>query len=88
MAEIRDQTLTGAQTLDGNTYINCQFSNARLTFQGGQPPGFVNCTFEDTEFVFDGAAGRTMAFLKAMAPASTNMRHIVLGLLPELGVNG
>lgn len=88
MAEIRDQTLTGEQTLDGNTYINCQFNSARLVFQGGPPPGFVNCTFGETEFVFDGAAGRTLGFLKAMAPATTNMRHIVLGLLPELGVNG
>ncbi|HWW12733.1 MAG TPA: hypothetical protein VN018_09460 [Brevundimonas sp.] len=88
MAEFRDQTLTGVQALDGNTYINCTFSNARLVYKGGFPPGFGNCAFEDTEFVFDDAAGRTLGFLKAMAPATTNMRHIVLGLLPELGLNG
>jgi hypothetical protein len=87
MAEIRDQTLSGVQTLDGNTYINCQFKNARLIYLGGIPPGFGNCAFEDSEFMFDGAAGRTLGFLRAMAPATTNMRHIVLGLLPELGVN-
>lgn len=87
MAEIRDQTLSGAQTLDGNTYVNCEFNNARLVYKGGLPPSFSNCAFSDSEFVFDEAAGRTLGFLKAMAPASTNMRHVVLGLLPELGLN-
>lgn len=84
MAEFRDQTLTGVQILDGNIYIKCEFTNARLVYQGGAAPGFDSCAFEDTEFVFDGPAARTLGFLKAMAPANTNMRHIVLGLLPEL----
>lgn len=84
MAEFRDQTLTGVQTLDDNTYIGCEFVNARLIYRGGTAPGFDSCAFEDAEFVFEGSAARTLGFLKSMAPAGTNMRDIVLGLLPEL----
>lgn len=84
MAEIRNQVVTGEQSIDGHLFIDCKFENARLIYQGGPPPGFTNCTFDETNFAFDGAAGRTLSFLKAMAPARTNMREIVLGLLPEL----
>ncbi len=87
MAEIKDKTLDGEIALDGQVFRNCQFRNARLVFSGGTPPGFANCTFDNTEFVFDGAAGNTLQFLKAMAPATTNMRQIVLGLMPELRQN-
>jgi hypothetical protein len=85
MAEIRNETLTGELYLDGNVYIDCDFQNARMVFTGGGlPPAFENCRFDNSDFVFDGAAGRTLGFLKAMAPARTNMRYVVLGLLPEL----
>ncbi|WP_439473232.1 hypothetical protein [Brevundimonas sp.] len=84
MAEFRDQTLTGVQTLDDNIYIRCEFINARLVYQGGAAPGFDSCTFEDAEFVFEGAAARTLGFLRGMSSADTNMRDIVLGFLPGL----
>lgn len=84
MAEIRNQTLSGDQLVDGNTYIDCVFNDARLIYEGGVPPGFSNSTFTESNFVFQEAAGRTLAFLRAMAPARTNMRPVVLGLLPEL----
>lgn len=86
MAEIRNQTLTGETVIDGNVYISCDFDGARLIFEGGLPPAFTDCRFSDTDFVLQEAAGRTIAFLRAMAPARTGMRHIVAGLLPELGV--
>lgn len=86
MAEIRNETLTGEVSLDGNTYVDCEFKDARLTYEGGLPPAFNNCVFNNSQFAFDGAAGRTIGFLRAMAPARTNMRHIVVGLLPELGL--
>ena len=86
MAEFRDQHLTGEHHVDGNIYINCQFQSARLVYKGGVPPGFDRCAFDDANIVFDEAAGRTLAFLRAMAPEQTNMRNIVIGLLPELGL--
>jgi hypothetical protein len=84
MAEIRNQTLSGDQLIDGNTYIDCTFDGARLIYEGGLPPGFLNTSFQNSNFRFQGAAGNTLTFLKAMAPARTGMRHMVQGLLPEL----
>lgn len=86
MAEIRNQTLSGDQSIDGNVYIGCDFRNARLIFESGQPPVFTDCGFTDSEFVLQEAAGRTLAFLRAMSPARTGMRGVVAGLMPELGI--
>lgn len=86
MAEIRNQTLTGDQLIDGNSYVDCQFDNCRLVFEGGLPPSFNNCAFANTDFVLQEAAGRTIAFLRSMSARTTGMRHIVAGLLPELEV--
>lgn len=88
MAEIRNQTLSGDMFVDGNTYFDCLFNGARLIYEGGVPPGFSNCTFTDSNFAFQEAAGRTLAFLRAMSPVATNMRPVVLGLLPELDLKG
>ena len=84
VAEFKDQTLTSAVTLDGNVFINIDFTDAELTYSGGVPPGFDNCRFNNATFSIDGAAGNTLAFLRSMAPASTNMRFVVQGLIPEL----
>ncbi len=84
VAEFKDQTLTGEVTLDGNVFINVNFKDAELNYSGGVPPGFDNCRFTNATFSVGGAAGNTLAFLRSMAPASTNMRFVVLGLLPEL----
>ncbi|WP_420478611.1 hypothetical protein [Brevundimonas sp. FT23028] len=86
MPEIRNQTLTGDQTLDANVYIDCVFENARMNYHGGVPPGFENCSFKASRFSFHGPAAYTLGFLKAMAPARTGMRPMVLNLLPELEI--
>lgn len=84
VAEFKDQTLTGEVTLDGNVFINVDFKDAELNYSGGVPPRFDNCRFTNATFNLGGAAGSTVNFLRSMAPASTNMRFVVLGLLPEL----
>ena len=84
MAETRDQTITGAFTIDGNTYVNIDFHGAELRYGGGVAPTFDNCRFNEARFTFRDEAANTLGFLRAMAPASTNMRGLVLGLIPEL----
>lgn len=84
VAEFKDQTLTGAVTLDGSIFINVDFNDAELTYKGGVPPGFDNCRFNNSTFSLVGAAGNTVNFLRSMSPATTNMRFVVLGLIPEL----
>lgn len=84
MVETKDQTLTGSVALDGNVFRNIDFRDCQLIYEGGTPPQFDNCRFETASFTFQGPAGATLAFLRAMAPATTNMRPVVLGLIPEL----
>ena len=63
---------------------NIDFKDAELTYDGGRPPAFNNCRFDNARFTFRESAGNTLLFLRAMAPAQTNMRDVVLGLMPEL----
>ena len=84
MTEVRDQTINQRTNLDGNRYVNCDFDNCELVYDGGLPPAFDNCRFNDARFNFQGPAGATLMFLNAMAPAHTNMRQVVYGLIPAL----
>lgn len=84
MAEYKDQTLSGVIALDSNSFDNIDFKDAELTYDGGRPPAFNNCRFDNARFTFRESAGNTLMFLRAMAPANTNMRQVVLGLMPEL----
>jgi hypothetical protein len=72
----QDRTLTGAVRLDGATFQRCRFHKAILIYSGGEPPSLEGCLFEDTTFHFTGAAGRTLALLKAMASPSSGLRDV------------
>jgi uncharacterized protein YjbI with pentapeptide repeats len=87
MVETKNKTLTGQVRLDGATFRDCEFIDARLVYDGGTPPNFINCRFTNTNFTFQEAAGNTVNFLRAMAPRSSNMRDVVFGLMPELHDN-
>lgn len=54
------------ETLDGNKYRACTFTNCRLVFRGGQPPTLVGCGFTGCTWVFEDAAARTLQFLRGM----------------------
>ena len=87
MAEIRNQTLSGDIAIDGQVFINCEFKDARLLFDGGTPPNFDNCRFTNSRFGFQSEAANTLNFLRAMLPHQSNMRQVVFGLMPELNEN-
>lgn len=80
----KDVTLTGEIALDSAVFINVDFKSARLIYLGGPPPSFKNCRFNNATFIFDGPAGNTLAFVNAMAPVATGMRHFAMGLLPAM----
>ena len=84
MSETKKQTLTGVVELDGNTFIECEFKDAQLTYRGGMAPSFANCRFTNARFNFEDSAANTVNFLRAMLPLQTNMRQVVFGLMPEL----
>lgn len=85
MAE--SKTISGRVKLDGKTFTDIQFVDAQLVYDGGLAPNFVNCRFQNTGFSFEKEAGNTCNFLRAMAAPQSNMRSVVLGLLPELTQN-
>jgi hypothetical protein len=87
MAETKNQTIQGRVKLDGKTFTDCEFVDAQLVFDGGSPPNFVNCRFNNTSFTFDKEASNAVNFLRAMAHPNSNMRQVVLGLIPELSQN-
>jgi hypothetical protein len=51
-------------SLDGQVFSDCEFLKSRLIYAGGEPPIFEHCRFQDCEWRFDDAAGRTLAYLK------------------------
>lgn len=59
--KIEDQTIV----LDGKHYTNCTFINCELVFRGG-PTVFEGNDLEETSFSFDGAAARTIRFLRGL----------------------
>lgn len=88
LADFKNQTLGGDIALDGNTYVDIVFDGARLVYEGGGIPVFQNCTFMDgCSFTFQEQAGNTLAFIRSMSHPTTNMRFIVEGLIPELGLS-
>lgn len=87
MAETKNQTLKGIVRLDGHTFRDCEFVDARLLYEGGLAPNFINCRFSNSHFAFEEAAGNTVNFLRAMAQPQSNMRGVVFGLMPELRDN-
>jgi hypothetical protein len=50
--------------LDGERFSSCEFRDCRLVFRGGEPPLFDDCTFDDCDWRFEGAAANTLAHLK------------------------
>ena len=53
-------------SLDGEAYSDCEFSDCRLVYSGGEPPMLDNCRFTNCEWTFQQGAADTLAFLKLM----------------------
>jgi hypothetical protein len=85
MAEFRNQVLEGRQMLDGNTFIDCEFKNAQLVFKGVELPGFANCKFTQSGFVFEDSAATTVSLLRGMLRPESNLRSFITGMIPEIG---
>jgi len=67
MTTYDSQAIAGRHVLDGNVYRSCRFNNCELVYQGGGIPSITHSQFSGAvSFHFDGAAGRTLAFMKAL----------------------
>ena len=81
---VTNRTLSGVVILDGARFRRCRFKEAALVYGGGQPPSFEDCSFEGVSFRFDGAAGNTLAFLKAMSAPSSGLASVFRASFPRL----
>lgn len=52
--------------LDGQVFADCEFVNSRMIYGGGEPPVFEHCRFQNCEWRFEDAAGRTLDYFKAL----------------------
>ena len=68
MAEHNGETFTGRRVdLDGNAFENCTFKDCQICYSGGKMSRVTGCRFEgDCTFHLDGAAARTLAYIRAM----------------------
>jgi hypothetical protein len=66
MARNDHQTYVGKVVrLDDESYTNCRFENCTLVYSGGGLAEFGNNVLINSHFKFDGAAQRTVDFLRA-----------------------
>ena len=52
--------------LDGNDYDHCNFEHCILVYRGGIPPRFAHCSFLQSPFRFEDAAGNTLSFMASL----------------------
>lgn len=52
--------------IDGNTYLDCQFTNCTLLYGGGPAPSLQHNAFTDCEWTLDGHAALTLDFLNRL----------------------
>jgi hypothetical protein len=65
--EISGKTMTNAtEVIDGNHYTDCRFENCTMVYRGGEVPHITGCQFSNCSWEFDGAAERTLLFMRQM----------------------
>jgi hypothetical protein len=52
--------------IDGQTFVDCDFKDAKLVYEGGAVPVFSGCTLADCEWRFEAAADRSLQVLRLM----------------------
>jgi hypothetical protein len=65
--EISGKTVSNAiEVIDGNQYNDCRFENCTMVYRGGEIPHITGCQFDNCSWQFDGAAERTLLFMRQM----------------------
>jgi hypothetical protein len=72
--------------LDGEQFADCEFIKCRLVYSGGAVPKLKDCRFDDCDWKFEDAAGRTLEYMKVVWGAGA--KPLVQGLIKEITVAG
>jgi hypothetical protein len=63
--EVRGKTLSDVtEVIDGNHYTDCRFEKCLMIYRGGDIPHINGCQFETCTWKFEGAAERTLTFMR------------------------
>ncbi len=54
-------------SIDGSSFVDCEFVDCKLVFGATAPVTFDGCTFDGSEWVFEGAASSTLEFLSVLS---------------------
>lgn len=65
--------------LDDNTFDECVIDDCTIVYSGGALPNLINSTFKNSNFVLDGAAQRTLIFMKMLN--NSGAENVVEGML-------
>jgi len=83
MSKIAAQTFKGTKLkLDGTQFEACSFDGCTLVYAGGELPQFTGCSFNNIQFVLDGAAARSAAYIRMTFKAGAS--NVVRDWLPEV----
>jgi hypothetical protein len=82
----RQQIVEQVVHLDYGRFKDIDFRRCRLVFSGGWPPYFEDCSFDANEFILDGAANNTAAYMQMLMHSSENGKEMVLHHLLGLPV--
>ena len=73
--------------VDGAEFIECEFRGTTLRYGGGEVPRIIKCSFFGTRFAVEGAAARTVTFLRAMASPGSGVQQVVREIFATLFAN-
>ena len=69
MAILEDRTFTNETVhIDGTIFRRCILARCRLVYSGGDIAGFDGCTIDECDWFLEGAALRTLLFMRATVP--------------------
>lgn len=74
---IGEQLADQRVVLDEDEFLECTFTRCQIVYRGGERAYLVRCRFAECSFEFEGAAGRTLLFLRnmyrSMGPAGAQL---------------
>jgi len=63
--KFEDVTFDGGRvSVDGSSFERCVFNATVLVYSGGEFPAFSHCSFNGTNWFFDGPAGNTVQLIR------------------------
>ena len=85
MADFKDQNFEDQTiSLDGNTYLRCNFTRCAIVYSGGEIPKLAHCDFHNETWHFKGAAERTLILLQDFSRAGSGFEALVRSCFPAL----